>query len=108
MNTFLVISMIETALLAWFFFLWAIPKFSKCTSRRARMDRNRIALAKYFDSVTKGSNYYYINSKGKVKEKKWEDSHNDFSRLNYGNIFISRQEAHTVKKILIETLKNCH
>ena len=53
-----------------------------------------------------GSTYYFISSNGDICITTWYDDNFDHSRLNFGNIFQSQEEAETMAEKFKKLLKD--
>lgn len=52
--------------------------------------------------------YYYIDNDGEVESDTWDGAEEDIARYNLGNCFRSDNQAEQARKVLRETLINCH
>lgn len=55
-----------------------------------------------------GDEYYYVDNDGEVESDTWDGAEEDNARYNLGNCFRSNNQAEQARKVLRETLINCH
>ena len=63
-------------------------------------DKGSKSLPQVVGSPAMNSTFFYIDSAGQIKSEKWSGNHGQRLKLQYGNVFRTRDHAKSVSQIL--------